>query len=427
MTVDISNICNAKCKWCSTGIKNRSCVTKEKFMDTAQFSKVLKYCLENEIIDENADIELYSWGEPFLNPHLKEIIDVIIENNFSYNLSTNGSKKVILNKEQIEKITFLMFSLSGFSQKTYGKIHGLSLEQILSNIREMVKPFQEFSMCDKVEINFHVYQFNLGELHTCKAFCEELGIRFVPRYAYLADWELFQAYLNGTMERKILLDVSKELFFHYYETIKEEQPLDYICPQNERLFIDSEGFVLPCAFSIEDRIGSIFDMNLKEICYKKETYYKCKECLKSGQAYIAQQYTQFLSEYENADLKDIEQYGEKLKSSLYYARNNESFNEENKLYAESVIRKNGHFLLNFELCKLGEGVISALRFDPCEYPCSIKNLEVFADGKLCNHVPYNASKQENNTIVFETSDPVISLQPEDFTNIKNITVYGYIF
>lgn len=68
-----------------------------------------------------------------------------------------------------------------------------------------------------------------------------------------------------------------------------------------------------------------------------------------------------------------------------------------------------------------------MRFDPCEYPCSIKNLEIFIDKKLCNYVAYNAVKQENNVIVFETSDPIISLQIENFVNIKNITISGYLF
>ena len=130
--------------------------------------------------------------------------------------------------------------------------------------------------------------------------------------------------------------------------------------------------------------------------------------------------------YENVNEEEIQEYKQRLKSFLYFAVNQESFNEENKLYAESVIEKNGHFSLKFELNEIKEA-FSAIRFDPCEYPCSIDKLEVFIDEKPCSYVPYNAMKQEDSKIIFKTSDPIISLQPEDFADIKIIIISGYLF
>lgn len=91
ITVDISNVCNAKCKWCTTGRKNRICQTTPEYMDEKQFGRVLNYCIKNQIIEEKADVELYSWGEPFLNPNISKILDIIVEKDMPFNLSTNGT------------------------------------------------------------------------------------------------------------------------------------------------------------------------------------------------------------------------------------------------------------------------------------------------------------------------------------------------
>jgi len=241
ITIDISNVCNAKCKWCTTGINNREIRVPAKYMSKEEFRKVLDYCLKKNIIAEKADVELYSWGEPFLNPEILDIIDVIVEKGMPFNLSTNASKVVILKEEHIKSLKFLMFSLSGFSQKSYGEIHGLDLKKILSNIEKMVEPFRKLDMLSKVEINFHVYQFNIGEINACARFCESLGIRFVPRYAFLADWDLCNAYLTNRVDTQKMKEMSKDIFFHYYDRLLDEMPQDYKCPQNERLFLDSRG------------------------------------------------------------------------------------------------------------------------------------------------------------------------------------------
>lgn len=69
---------------------------------------------------------------------------------------------------------------------------------------------------------------------------------------------------------------------------------------------------------------------------------------------VIHQQTSLLSEYETTMDKENQSL-QQLKSALYYAVDNEDFREENKLYAESILRKDGQFLQKFELCKLGGG------------------------------------------------------------------------
>lgn len=422
ITIDISNVCNAKCKWCTTGIRNRETKPFAKYMSKEEFAKVLNYCLENDIVREKADVELYSWGEPFLNPDILDILDIIVEKKMPFNLSTNASKVVILKKEHIKNLKFLMFSLSGFSQNSYGRIHGLDLKIILSNIRKMVEPFRELNMLDKVEVNFHVYQFNIGEIDACAQFCESLGIRFVPRYAYLADWNLCNAYLTDSMEVKKMKEVSKEIFFHYYDRLLEEMPYDYECPQNERIFLDTEGRVIPCACATEDTLGDIFEMTLSDIKDKKREYYRCEDCLKSGQAYVIQQYTEFLSEYDEAVENGLKYYGSKITPALYYKDFESEYSEDKKIKTSCVVRKNGEFVAKFNIAD--SIIVQQVRFDPCEYPCSLKNLEIFCDKIKRDYTPWNASVNKDGYLKFTTNDPIILCDVND--TIQEVVVQGII-
>lgn len=311
-----------------------------------------------------------------------------------------------------------MFSLSGFTQKSYEKIHGLNLK----NIEQIVLPFQEVDMMDKVEVNFHVYQFNLGELHLCSEFCNNLGIRFVPRYAFLADWDLFNNYLQDNLSSKELKEISKELFLHYYDNLLEEKPVDYKCPQSERLFINSCGEVLPCATSTEDILGHIFTMSYDDIVEKKNHYYRCEECMKTGQAYIIQQYTQFLSEYDETAGTGIHYYGNTLSPVIYYSTDNSGFCESKKVMTSCMVRNNGGFVAKFSLGKNYN--IKQVRFDPCEYPCSLSELTILCDERKIDYYPYNGVICDNGTIKFETSDPCIIANID--TLVEEIIVKGII-
>lgn len=327
-----------------------------------------------------------------------------------------------LKKEHIKNMKFLMFSLSGFSQETYGKIHGLNLKTVLSNIRKMAETFSEMGMLDKVEVNYHVYQFNVGEIGLCAEFCKELGIRFVPRYAYLADWDLCNGYLTNQLEKEDLKEISKDLFCHYYDRLLEEAPKAYVCPQEERIFINSRGSVMPCACATEDVLGNLFEMSYNEIVEKKAGYYRCKECLESGQAYIIQQYTQFLSEYDEAVEEGVRYYGEKITPSLYYKADEEEYSEEKKIKKACVTRKNGEFAIQFYLPENQK--INQVRFDPCEYPCKLINLVITCDGKKCEYEPYNAAINKDGFIKFETDDPCIICDVQK--GVKSVAIHGMI-
>ena len=95
--VEITNICNLSCSFCSIDNRVKESITVEKF------EEVLK-----KINDYTDYIYLHVKGEPLLYPNLKELLDLSLKYNKKVNITTNGTllteKVDILNHHSIRQI-----------------------------------------------------------------------------------------------------------------------------------------------------------------------------------------------------------------------------------------------------------------------------------------------------------------------------------
>lgn len=78
--IEITNICNLNCSFCS--IDNR----KKQLITVNNFEKIL-----NKINDYTDYLYLHVKGEPLLHPKLKEILDLCLKYNKKVNITTNGT------------------------------------------------------------------------------------------------------------------------------------------------------------------------------------------------------------------------------------------------------------------------------------------------------------------------------------------------
>ena len=76
--VEITNICNLKCKFCLETKREK------RFMSINKFENVI-----NKIKDYTDLILLHVKGEPLLHKNLKEILDICEKNNIKVNITTN--------------------------------------------------------------------------------------------------------------------------------------------------------------------------------------------------------------------------------------------------------------------------------------------------------------------------------------------------
>ena len=210
--IEISSSCNAKCRWCTTGLKNRICPTMPEYMSPELFERGLDRLFQIGWITEETKIVLYNWGEPFLHPELDEILRILTEKDLRFYLSTNGSIYRKLPANALKNIECLMISIPGMSKDSYEKIHRLDIETVHENIRKFSADLKAAGVGERLFINFHVYQFNLSELSSARQFAEELGATFTPNLAYFNDYRTAQSFLTGTMQRDELYEAATQLF-----------------------------------------------------------------------------------------------------------------------------------------------------------------------------------------------------------------------
>ncbi|MGO0906033.1 class I SAM-dependent methyltransferase [Clostridioides difficile] len=115
----------------------------------------------------------------------------------------------------------------------------------------------------------------------------------------------------------------------------------------------------------------------------------------------------------------------KVECGVLYQDLGRRFVEEDKLY-EIIEFKNENFNIKFSL---NSNDIKGLRFDPCEYPCKIKNLTIKSNINL-KIVPENDTYSDKNENIFMHSDPIYIIKSNednyDICNVKEVEISGTI-
>jgi len=300
---EISGYCNAKCPWCVTG---RGSINEKlkKFITANEFSEIMENLIAHKFICENSIINLYNWGEPFLNPELIDILKIICEKNCRYTLSTNASRYIKIPREVQKNLVRFVISMPGFSQKSYSKIHNFSFEKIIKNITKFLADIDPRIL----NVNYHIYQFNIDEIDSAFSFFSKFGVNIDLYYAYFNDFNLMQDYLNKNLSYDILYKASKELVLGYVDDLISQCPPEYSCPQWNMLAIDEWGSIITCCcipknhpyYSLNLSVQNMSE-NLSEDIIRKlvRSQPPCKMCIQSGQAYWANnvQRPDFVKEY----------------------------------------------------------------------------------------------------------------------------------
>ncbi|HLD30302.1 MAG TPA: radical SAM protein, partial [bacterium] len=184
LVFEISGVCNAKCPFCLTGSRH---MPVGGFVDPGLFRRSIKKLMEEGLIDSQTRVYLFNWGEPLLHRNFREIVETLNDHDLRYIISTNGSVFFKFDRALSKNLSRLAFSMPGFSQASYDRIHKLNFEEVKRNIRQFAGDLRSLGYAKDIRILFHIYQFNLDELAQCESFARSLGITFSPYEAYLND------------------------------------------------------------------------------------------------------------------------------------------------------------------------------------------------------------------------------------------------
>lgn len=253
-TIDISGTCNLKCPSC-VHCEDRG--VPKGFMSFDTYKEVL-----HEIIEVEAEmvthINLYSWGEPFLNPWLADIIKYTRAYGIAVALSSNLSIESNYNFNQALKANpdYLKVSVSGYYPEVYNTTHtGGDINLVKSNLYKLRYLIDRNKLDTFVEVNYHLYNNNLYDYYQMKELCKELNFTMSKTNAIMFPVERIIEYHKG--KRIPITDLLLKL------------------PKKKE-------FIGECPFS-KNQVTINWDLTRPKCCV---TYYRedvsCEECKKLG-------------------------------------------------------------------------------------------------------------------------------------------------
>lgn len=286
LVFEISGVCNAKCPFCLTGSRH---MPAGGFIDLDLFRKSIKKLIDKELIDSQTKVYLFNWGEPLLHRDFRGIVECLNDYDLRYVISTNGSVFLSFSKAISKNLSCLAFSMPGFSQASYDKIHKLDFEEIKRNIQHYVRDLRSLGYAKDITILFHIYQFNLDELAQCESFSRSLGINFSPYEAYLNDYWLIKDYLSGNISASQLKEIAESLLAYKLREMTLRTDKDYECPQHRILSIDEKANVITCCVLPKNHpdysCGDLHAGSLEAVLKNKTSKRECEWCIKSGVSY----------------------------------------------------------------------------------------------------------------------------------------------
>lgn len=271
--VDICSVCNLRCMMCPQGnLDNVGSPRDTGMMSAATFDRVISYLLKTGYMSEYLD--LYTWGEPLLNPELGEILDICRGNKIkaviSTNLSLSPEKVVLLTRYDVY---LLLVSVSGFSGKTYARNHvGGHFELVQSNLEVLGNHRDRIK---NVVLKYLVFKYNKKEIPLARTFCMDNGFQFGAYTGAIPCPTSFFRYFDDCSYRKKVGE------FIDHELIKL-RPFRS-CPQEPTITLNHRAELVQCCMSRHRGIGvSLFEADIDTYLKHRTANEFCSRCLSGG-------------------------------------------------------------------------------------------------------------------------------------------------
>lgn len=204
INVDLIALCNYACIHCPC-----SMMEQEHKLSHALLSEELNRKLVDEVrsygVNLTQQIRYAAAGEPFLHPHVMEILDYAVKNSgVLVSVTTNGSLVTNERADQLLKmgLGLIDFSLDAYSEETYREIrlHG-NLERVREHILYMLKRKKEENYKTRIVVSFVVQEKNEAEKKDFERYWKEQGVDYVIfRKLHSVAGRMFQKEKEGHVQ-----------------------------------------------------------------------------------------------------------------------------------------------------------------------------------------------------------------------------------
>ena len=261
--IDISNICNAQCPFCSRQLSETK---RNNLMEASTFYSIMK---QLEKIPSIKTISLGAWGEPLAHPKFDEFVDYIKSKGYKIFIPTNFS---LANKHfnSLLKCDHILISIEGWDKESYEYLRkNLSFEKTLQNIKDFDNIIKNLEQKPFREINFLVTKnSNVEKFFDCwKPFVDLIRVApLLPLITFKKD--KFQFIVNTELKNSMIClnKLNKNTCMQPFNTI----------------VVRADGNLALCCSDYDSNIDFGNYKNLKKSFFKNKNLLKIRKELKSG-------------------------------------------------------------------------------------------------------------------------------------------------
>lgn len=175
LEINLTNICNHKCIWCTYGYLHSSTDT----LDKVDVKNVLDDAYKMGV----KSITWTGGGEPLVHKDFYEIIEYAAKYKFKQGLNTNG---VLLNDKIIEclakNFSYVRFSVDSGSSECTKRCHQTSendFDKIINNIKKLCNAKKQYETNIVIGYSFLIDQSNVNDMITATQIAKDANVDYI--------------------------------------------------------------------------------------------------------------------------------------------------------------------------------------------------------------------------------------------------------
>jgi len=248
VSIETGNICNLRCPLCPTGDENADDAVKG-FLSLPDFKIIF-----DKIKPFVKTVDLFNWGEPFLNREISGMIKYARESKPDLRMFIDSNFNIV-SDEQLDSVVrngldVLKISCDGVSQEIYEKYRvGGNIRDVLDNIKRLLAKKEELGS-DRPHViwKYLVFKHNRHEVEKAREFADELGIGFEASGMRVdCGREIFEKIEESVDRDREWIPDDPE--YNNYDVL--EKTRDFCVKPWRTLTVNWNGDVVPC--------GAIYD------------------------------------------------------------------------------------------------------------------------------------------------------------------------